>query len=230
MQRAVARWLLLANAGLVMCASWLFSQNPQVQFSTARRFPTVVFTSMQWSADPSYYSVAIDSSGAATYLSTPSSLEKTGVPYTIEFQATDRTRRLTFNLAQRLDFFDGESGEPTASPEKITIRTLAYTDEHLNNQLTYTAPSGPDLEEITSVFEQLSETFECGHRLVYLKDQHPEAVESELQSLRSLVDRHQVREFQALVPVLRVVASDKRLDASTHKVAETLLQLAQRSR
>jgi hypothetical protein len=227
---SVARWLPLASAGVVMCSSWMFSQNPQVQLSTARRFPTVVFTSVLWSADPSYYSIAIDSSGVATYLSAPSSLEKTGVPYTIEFQATDRTRRLTFNLARSLDFFAGESAEPAVSPEKISIRTLAYTDEHLNNQLTYAAPSGPDLEEITSVFEQLSETLECGRRLAYLQQQHPEAVGSELQGLQNLLDRRQVREFQALVPLLRVIASDQRIDASTHKLAETLLQLAQRWR
>jgi hypothetical protein len=183
-----------------------------------------------WSADPSYYSIAIDSSGVATYLSAPSSLEKTGVPYTIEFQATDRTRRLTFNLARSLDFFAGESAEPAVSPEKISIRTLSYTDEHLNNQLTYTAPSGPDLDEITSVFEQLSETLECGRRVGYLQQQHPEAVGSELQSLQNLVDRHQVREFQALVPLLRVVVSDQRVDASTHKAAQRLLQMAERSR
>jgi hypothetical protein len=222
--------LLQASTGILLCSSLVFSQNPQVQLSNARRFPIVVFNSVLWSADPSYYSIAIDSSGAATYLSAPSSLEKTGVPYTIEFQATDRTRRLTFNLAQRLDFFAGESAEPTASPEKISIRTLAYTDEHLNNQLTYTASSGSDLDEITSVFEQLSETFECGRRLAFLQQQHPEAVGSELQSLQRLVDRHQVREFQALVPLLRVIASDQRLDPPTRNFAGTLLQLAERWR
>src|SRR5579864_3346462 len=98
MQRSGVRWLLQASAGVLLCSSLLFSQNPQVQLNNPPRFPTIVFSSVLWTADPPYYSIAIDSSGVATYLSAPSSLEKTGVPYTIEFQATDRTRRVTFNL------------------------------------------------------------------------------------------------------------------------------------
>jgi hypothetical protein len=51
-----------------------------------------------------------------------------------------------------------------------------------------------------------------------------------LQSLQRLVDRHQVREFQALVPLLRVIASDQRLNPPTRNFAGTLLQLAERWR
>ena len=157
-------------------------------------------------------------------------LQKTGVPYTIEFHASDRTRRITFNLARNLDFFAGQSAESTALPVKISLRTLAYINDHLNNQFTYTAPPGPDFEEITSVFEQLSETLEFGRRLAYLHEQNPKSVGAELQSLQKLVDRHQIREFQALAGVLRGVASDQRLDASTRDHAGTLLQLAERWR
>jgi hypothetical protein len=55
-------------------------------------------------------------------------------------------------------------------------------------------------------------------------------VGAELQSLQKLVDRHQIREFQALVGVLRGVALDQRLGASTRDHAGTLLQLAERWR
>src|SRR5579864_437928 len=230
MQRSGVRWLLQASAGVLSCSSLLFSQNPQVESGNPQRFPTIVFSSVLWTADPPYYSIAIDSSGVATYLSAPNSLQKTGVPYTIEFHASDRTRRITFNLARNLDFFAGQSAEPAALPMKDTVRTVAYINDHLNNQFTYTAPPGPDFEEITSVFEQLSETLECGRRLAYLQEQKPKSVSAELQSLQKLVDRHQIREFQALVGVLRGVTSDPRLDASTRNLAGTLLQLAQRWR
>lgn len=230
MKTSFAMWLLLASAGVVMCSSWMFGQNPQVEISNPPRFPTIVFSSVLWTTDPPYYSIAIDSSGVATYLSAPNSLEKTGVPYTIEFHASDRTRRITFNLARNLDFFAGESPQTTGVPLKVSIRTLAYMNGHLNNQFTFTAPPGPDFEEITSVFEQLSETLECGRRLAFLQEQNPKSVGAELESLQKLVDRHQIREFQALAGVLRGVASDQRLDAPTRNLAGTLLQLAERWR
>jgi len=230
MQRSVARWLLQASAGVLLCSSLLFSQNPQVEIGNPPRFPTIVFSSVLWTADPPYYSIAIDSSGVATYFSAPNSVDKTGVPYTIEFHASDRTRRITFNLARNLDFFAGQSVEPEALPVKNTVRTVAYLNDHLNNQFSFTAPPGPDFEEITSVFEQLSETLEFGRRLAYLQERDPNAVGAELQSLQKLVDRHQIREFQALVGVLRGVASDQRLDGSARNLGGTLLRLAERWR
>jgi hypothetical protein len=68
---------------LAFCGE-LLAQNPQVKTRAGSRFPTVIFTSVLWSADPSYYSIAVDSIGTATYQSAPESLERTGVPYTIE--------------------------------------------------------------------------------------------------------------------------------------------------
>jgi hypothetical protein len=98
----------------------------------------------------------------------------------------------------------------------------------LNNQFTYATPPGPDLDEITSVFEELSETFESGRRLVYLQQNDRNAIDSQLEHLQAELDRHHLREFQALVPALRSVSSDRRLGAETRARAEKLLELAQR--
>jgi hypothetical protein len=217
---------------IFLTPSWLFSQNPQLHTKNGKRFPTVVFTSVLWTADPSYYSVAIDSMGAATYLSAPNSIEKNGVPYTVEFQVSDRTRRITFTVAQRLDFFRDNSDAPLPSsslpsPEKSSVRTLTFTDGHLNNQFTYGTPSNPDLEELTSVFEELSETFESGRRLAYFQQYDQKAVDAELQQLNTRAERHNARELQALIPILRRLAADQRLAATTRNEAGTLLQLAQ---
>lgn len=225
------KYFLLSSI-IFLSPSWLISQNPQLHTKNGRRFPTVVFNSVLWTADPSYYSVAIDSTGAATYLSAPDSIEKTGVPYSVEFQVSDRTRRLTFTVAQRLDYFRENSDAPLVSgpvpsPEKSSVRTLTFIDGTVNNQFTYGAPSNPDLDELTSVFEELSETFECGRRLAYFQQYDRNAVARELQQLSNLAERHRARELQALTPVLRSLASDQQLGSSTRGQAGTLLQMAQ---
>src|SRR5215468_7942371 len=92
---------------LAFCGD-LAAQNPQLKTRAGSRFPTVIFTSALWSADPGYYSIAVDAAGTATYQSAPESLERTGVPYTIEFHVSDRTRRTIFNVVRQLDFFRGE--------------------------------------------------------------------------------------------------------------------------
>lgn len=218
---------LLVFSTFFLISPWSISQNPQLHTKNGKRFPTVVFTSVLWTADPSYYSVAIDSMGAATYLSAPNSIEKTGVPYTVEFQVSDRTRRITFTVTQRLDFFAGDQAAPIPSPERSAVRTLTYTDGYFNNQFTYGTPSNPDLDELTSVFEELSETFESGRRLAYFREHDQTAIDAELQQLDTRAERHRARELQALIPILRRLAADQHLATATRNQAGTLLQLAQ---
>jgi len=218
---------LLVFTSFFLVPSWSMGQNPQLHTKNGKRFPTVVFTSVLWTADPSYYSIAIDSMGAATYLSAPDSIAKTGVPYSVEFQVSDRTRRISFTVAQRLDFFAADPAAPNPSPDRKSVRTLTYTDGYFSNQFTYGTPSNPDLDELTSVFEELSETFESGRRLAYFQEHDKNAIDAELQQLNARAERHRARELQALMPVLRRLAADQHLAASTRNEAGTLLQLAE---
>src|SRR6266568_6926339 len=112
---------------LVALCSSLLAQNPQLHTRNGSRFPTVIFTSVLWTADPSYYSIAIDAAGTATYQSAPDSIEKTGAPYIIEFQVSDRTRRTAFNVTRELDFFREAAGERVNSPQNGSVRTLHTT-------------------------------------------------------------------------------------------------------
>jgi hypothetical protein len=178
---------------LTFCAA-LPAQNPQLRTRTGSRFPTVIFSSVLWSADPAYYSIAVESSGTATYQSAPESLERTGVPYTIKFHISDRTRRTIFNLARQLDFFRGEIQVQQVSTEKDKARTLIYHDFPLNTQLTYSGSSDSDIEELTSIFEEVSETLEYGRRLAYLQQHDRKKIASELRALQADADRHVLRE------------------------------------
>lgn len=208
----------------------LAAQNPQLHTPRARRFPTVLFTSVLWGADPAYYSIALDSSGTATYESLPASVGENGVPYTMEFQVSDHTRRIAFNLAQGLNFFSGFNHESVPPAQTSRVRTLAYIDPTFNNQFSYGVPSSPDLEEITSVFEEMSETFESGRRLAYLEQHEKTGLAPELERLDSQTKRRHMREFQALIPILRRLAEDRTLGAGVRNQAEKLLRVAEGQR
>lgn len=110
------------------------------------------------------------------------------------------------------------------------MRTLTYKYSHFNNQFTYGAPPGPDIEELTSVFEELSETLEYGRKLAYLQQHDPDAIGSELQRLRMRAEHRNIRELPALIAILRGLALDKRLAAPVRSEAERLLQTAGRWR
>ena len=78
----------------------------------------------------------------------------------------------------------------------------------MNNQFTYSSSSDPDIEELTSVFEELSQTFEYGHKLNDLALHNRRGIPSQLQSMQEKADRHALRDLPALLPILRELASD----------------------
>jgi len=217
----------LAGAFLILSCGAL-AQNPQLHTPAGSRFPTVVFTSVLWSADPAYYSIAIDASGTATYQSAPDSIEKTGVPYTIEFQVSDRTRRITFNVARQLDYFGVQPQAPVNSAQNRSVRTLAYHDSNFHNQITYSSSSDSLIDELTSVFEEISTTLECGRRLSYFHQHDGGRLNGELDRLQASAERRTDRELLAIAPILRSIASDDRLESGLRRKAEELLNLVGR--
>ena len=218
---------LVAFVSFLGCLNFSSAQNPQLQLKTSGQFPTVIFSAVRWNADPSYYSIAIDATGTATYLSAPEGLDKTGIPYTTEFQVSDRTRRIVFNLSQKMDYFAGSYGELQSSPETHNVYTLSYRYGSVNNQYTYSTSSDADLEELTSVLEELSQTFEFGRRLTDDKLHNHRAIGAQLELMKSKADRHALRDLPALVPILRNLAGDASVDAAARKQASSLIKLAQ---
>jgi hypothetical protein len=216
----------LASAMLIVCSPNAVGQNPQLETRNGRRFPTVVFSSVLWNANPASYSIAVDATGTATYQSTQDSVDRTGVPYTIEFQTSDATRRITFNIARELNLFSGDFQVSLGSPQTMAVRTLAYHDITLNNHITYSDSTDSQIQELTSVFEEISATFEFARRLGYLHQHDKERLEPELTRMQASAERHMLRELQAVTPALKSIALDKSLSDSVRKQAEAILVLA----
>ena len=217
------RWLILSATLLCLCSSLLLAQNPQLQTRNGRRFPTVVFTSVLWTANPPYYTIAVDSIGSATYQSAPNSVDSTGVPYTLIFQANDSTRRMIFTIARDLEYFGADIPVKVSSPQSTPVRTLSYRDLTYNNLLTYSESSNSEIEELTSIFEEISATAEFGRRLTYLRQHDKDGVAGELATMQKEAERHHLRELQAIAPVLRSIVSDRNSSEDARTRASALL-------
>ena len=219
----------MVATALFVCSAGLLAQNPQLRTKNGRRVPTVTLTSVYWSGNPTYYSIAIDATGAATYQSAPDSTSSTGVPYTIEFQTSDPTRRVTFNIARELNFLSGDFPISLGSAANEPVRTLAYHDTTFNNQITYSDSTDSEIEELTSVFEEISATFEFARRLTYLH-QHDEAgLDPELVLMQTSAEHHLLRELQAVTPALKSITSDASLSENVRKHAEAILALVRKT-
>jgi hypothetical protein len=221
--RRLIRLALMLFIAIATCCSLLLAQNPQLQTKNGGRFPTIVFSSVLWSANPSYYSFAVDSMGAATYQSAPDSVDTTGVPYTVVFQADDATRRIIFNLSRNVDYFRGEIAVSLGSPQNSPVRTLAYHDLTFDNQITFTDSTDPQIQELLSVFQEVSATLEFGRRLAYLHQHDAAKLESELAAMHKSAERHRLRELQAVAAVLRSITADEHLSSEIRAEAQAVL-------
>src|SRR5579884_3664621 len=134
------------TAALVLCSSLVFAQYSQLQTRNGRRFPTIVFTYVFWNANPPQYAIAIDSTGAVTYRSAPNSVDRTGVPYSLLFQANDWTRRVIFDVVRNLEFFRGDLPLTVSSPQTTPVRTLAYRDLTFDDLITYSGSTNSDIQ------------------------------------------------------------------------------------
>jgi len=228
MPRATSVHISRLATVLLVCSAALLAQNPQLRTKNGRRFPTVTFTSVYWSGNPTYYSIAIDATGAATYQSAPDSTSSIGVPYTIEFQTSDSTRRVTFNIARELDFLNGDFPISLRSAANAPVRTLAYHDTTFNNQITYSDSTDSEIQELTSVFEEISATFEFARRLAYLHQYDRGGLEPELVRMQTSAEHHLLRELQAVTPALKSITSDPSLSESVRKRAEAILALVRK--
>jgi len=130
-------------------------------------------------------------------------------------------------LSQKLDYFAGSYGELQSSPETHNVYTLAYRYGSVNNQYTYSTLSDADLEELTSVFEELSQTFEFGRKLSEFELRNRKAIGPQLDVMKTKADRRALRDLPALVPILRDLAADTSVDAAARKQASSLIKLAQ---
>ena len=194
--------------------------NPQTR--NAGLFPTVVFSCSRSGASPPYYSIAVDSTGNATYQSIPNSVARTGAPYTMEFLASNTTRTQIFGMIESLHFLRGLGNDPKFSVASSS-HTLIFTEGVQRNEIQYDTVSDPNVKNLTSLFERISSTMEFGRRLGIMEQNDPSAIEAEIGRMKDMIQAKQLAELQTLSPILLRIASDSRVSPNSRQQAQLVL-------
>src|SRR6516165_1976708 len=150
--------LLIANCSL-------FSQCAK-QAEPAEGAPLVTFE-LDWRAvDPQFYTISVDSSGRASYCSQPHTEtgETPGDPYLLKFTADPKDTADIFRLAEQLHFFQGSFDNLGKKVAQTGTKTLRYKNGPQEYSTDYNASTNPKLNELTSLFQRMSTTFELGRK------------------------------------------------------------------
>ena len=218
----------------VQCPS--FAQNPQLQTKNGLAFATVIFTHTFATETPRFYSIAIDSTGSTTYQSAPASLAQSGVPYELEFTASPDTKDQVFRIVGELRFFRPPVTGIRAPIESESVNTLTFREANIDpaninndNEITYHSATNSGIEQLTDIFERISETLEFGRQLSNLHEQRSPQIAAVLERMQDLARGHRLLELFVVTPVLQQIASDENMKELARSRARAVLHYAQSS-
>lgn len=208
-------------------ALYAFSSHPAAADTASGQVvsPAVSFTLDFPASNPSHYVIEIGRDGHGTYISngqmgnepapddggssgSATKGEQSPDP-PFDFTISDRVREQIFDLAQRAHYFSGKVDSGHKGIANTGAKTLAYKDGQHETQATYNYSSSAPIEQLTAIFQALSETLEFGRRLSFFHKYQKTALDQDLKQMEELQRQNSLGDTQAIAPVLKAIADDQ---------------------
>lgn len=177
-----------------------YGQQPAASVSFKLDFP---------GADPSHYEIVIASDGQGSYVSNGKLDDKSdpGNSAPLQFVVSENIRKQVFDLAKKSHYFTGKVDSGHKNIANTGAKTLAYKDTVHNSEATYNYSMLQSITELTSIFQNLSNTMEFGRRLAYLHKYQKLALDDQLKRMEDM-QRENLGDVGAIAPVLKDIAND----------------------
>ena len=191
--------------------------------------PEITFTLDFPQSDPEHYSIQVNNDGQSSYESrakvSPESSDTD--TFHLGFRMSEATRKKIFDLAARANYF--QSGVDSKRHVASTgTKILAYQDEHRATQVSYNYSTVPSVQELTTIFQNISQTLEFGRRLQYDYRYQKLALDEELKRMDQMAKGNTLEEIQAVAPILNQIATDPAVINVVRARAQRLAAMAER--
>ncbi|HEX6802975.1 MAG TPA: hypothetical protein VF133_04780 [Terriglobales bacterium] len=190
--------------------------------------PSVSFILDFPNSNPSHYEITIFKDDTGSYSSNGqlSRDAQPAEPQTYKFTVSDQVRQQVFELAKRAHYFNGKIDSGRSNIANTGAKTLTYKDGEKAGSATYNySPSAP-VQELTSVFQNLSTTLEFGRRLTFFHKYQKLALDDELKNMEELRRNGSLGDIRTIAPVLNDIANDHSVMNVSRARAMRLLALA----
>lgn len=172
--------------------------------------PTVSFSLDFPGSFPAHYGITVGADGHASYVS-DGRISKDSAPdqpYTADFTLSQATVKRIFDLAQQANYFQGHLDSKKKNIASTGDKSLMYQDATRNTNATYNYSSIPAVQELTTLFQNLSATLEFGHRLDYDYRYQKLALDAESKAMEDAAGRGELLELGAIGPMLHKIVDD----------------------
>ncbi|MBA3915221.1 MAG: hypothetical protein H0X25_15505 [Acidobacteriales bacterium] len=188
--------------------------------------PTLSFTLDFPGSNPDHYVITVAADGKASYDSTGKlTPESEDDPFHLEFDLPPATAGEFFELAKKAGYFEGNVDSGKQKLASTGIKTLAYHDAERNTRAQYNYSTNAAVQQLTSRFQDLSQTLEFGRRLDYYHHYQKLALDDETKSLDSLYSR-KAAELLPIAPILQQLLVDQSVITPVRMRVQRLLTAA----
>lgn len=172
------------------------------------------------------YSIEVQSDGKSHFSGTPHPDETNNDtdPVQQDFTMTAANRQKIFDLAQKLNYFQGDLDSHIKHIAQTGKKTLQYQSSQGHGSATFNWSQNPDVQELTKLFAAISMTFDYGRKLAFQYRFDKLGMDQRMKELQELEANHGVEELHVIVPVLRKIANDPNLMNIDRETAQHLLQ------
>jgi hypothetical protein len=211
---------------LISAVAMGFAQASDAESKSQAKDPvsTVTYTLDWHDAQPSHYSLKVESTGRAIYESLANASTDPADKFESQFVMSSDLRDRIFALAQKANYFDGKFDYTKRKIASTGQKTLDYTDGSKHFQTTYNWSENPTIQELTDIFYGISNTMESGSKLEYLKRFDKLGLPEELQNMLRLRSEGHLLEVQSIAPLLRQIAQDSSQMNLARQRAQQLMQ------
>ena len=171
---------------------------------------TVTFSLDFPDSSPEHYSITVQSDGHAHYessgkVSADSDARDT---YQTDFTFSDSARSRIFDLAAQAHYFSGKVDSGNKKLAFTGSKKLTYNDGQRNSSADYNFSQLAPVQQLTTLFQNVSATLEYGRRLTYFHHYQKLALDEELKRMEDQARLGELAEVQAVSPILREIYDD----------------------
>lgn len=190
--------------------------------------PTVTFHCDFPGSDPAHYGISVSSDGQASYISdgklTPDS--DSSEPDTVDFNLPQTSLSQVFDLTKKAHYFEGDVDSRKKNIASTGEKTLTYKDAQRSVSVTYNYSLIPAVQELTTLFQNLSSTLEYGRRIEYDHHYQKLALDEELKRMDDASSRGGLGDVTVIAPILKKVVDDPSVVNGARARAQRLLEHA----
>jgi len=161
-------------------------------------------------SSPEHYAISVQSDGRAHYESSGKISNDSDArdDYQTDFTFSDAGRAQVFDLAKAAHYFSGKVDSGNKKLAFTGSKKLVYSDAQRTSSAEYNFSTMQSVQQLTSLFQNVSATMEYARRLSYYHRYQKLALDDELKHMEDQARQGELAEIQAAQPVLQQIYDD----------------------